>query len=165
MKVTVLDGITIIESEPGLYITTVVPSELKETKMYLGSGAKVEDYKEVSDVPVIEIPEEPDLDKQEEELCGYSLKEAYYLLLQENEKLKEYNDIQDILIDINMMATDEVFSMIEPLIAMPTNILEGGVSPMVDMYVAMVQRGLKTIEEIPARYRAEVERIIKQLEA
>ena len=34
---------------------------------------------------------------------------------------------------------------------------------MVDMYVAMVQRGLKTIEEVPVRYREQVKKILEQL--
>ena len=166
MKITNLNGITVIESVEGLFLTTVIPSELKETKLYLGINDSVDNYKEVSHVPEIIIPDDDwELDQEEEQLNGYTLKEAYYLLKHDNEQLKEENQNQSKLIDITMMATDEVFSMIEPLIAMPTNISEGGVSPMVDMYVAMVQRGLKTIEEIPARYRAEVERIIKQLEA
>ena len=32
------------------------------------------------------------------------------------------------------------------------------------MYVAMVIRGLKTIEEVPARYRKEVQEILDKLE-
>ena len=35
---------------------------------------------------------------------------------------------------------------------------------MVDMYVAMVIRGLKTIEEVPVRYRKEVQDILNKLE-
>lgn len=85
----------------------------------------------------------------------------------ENEGLKETNEVQDELIDINMMATDEVYTMIEPLLAsQPTtmNLRERGVSKLVDMYVAMVQRGLKTIEQIPSRYREEVKSILETLE-
>lgn len=32
------------------------------------------------------------------------------------------------------------------------------------MYVAMVIRGLKTIDEVPARYREQVKEILAQLE-
>ena len=32
------------------------------------------------------------------------------------------------------------------------------------MYVAMVIRGLKTVEEVPARYRQQVKEILAQLE-
>ena len=35
---------------------------------------------------------------------------------------------------------------------------------MVDMYVAMVMRSLKTIEEVPARYREEVKKVLDKLE-
>lgn len=82
------------------------------------------------------------------------------------EELKEVNNIQDILIDTTMLATDEIFTMIEPILdVVPQNIsLEKGVSKMVDMYVCMVQRGLKTIEQIPIRYREEVRRILEELE-
>lgn len=35
---------------------------------------------------------------------------------------------------------------------------------MVDLYVAMVMRGLKTIDEVPTRYREQVKVILNQLE-
>lgn len=166
MKITNLNGITVIESEEGLFLTTVIPSELKETKLYLGINDSVDNYKEVSHVPEIIIPDDDlELDQQEEQLNGYTLKEAYYLLKHENEQLKEENQNQSELIDITMMATDEMFSLIEPMLSNLKSATRKGVTPMVEMYVAMVQRGLKTIEEVPARYRAEVERILKQLEA
>ena len=85
----------------------------------------------------------------------------------ENEELKETNEVQDELIDINMMATDEVYTMIEPLLASQPQIMsmERGASKLVDMYVAMVQRGLKTtIDQVPIRYRAEVQAILEALE-
>ncbi|MBC6695211.1 hypothetical protein H9L25_00265 [Terrisporobacter mayombei] len=73
------------------------------------------------------------------------------------------NKAQDDLINISMCATDEIFTMIEPLLAQATNITKGG-SKMIDLYVAMVMRELKTIDEVPARYREEVKRILAQLE-
>ena len=65
-----------------------------------------------------------------------------------------------------MLATDEMFMMLEPLlpeVAQTIN-LERSVSKMVDLYVAMVQRGLKTIDEVPTRYREQVKEILAQLE-
>lgn len=81
-------------------------------------------------------------------------------------KIEEVNNTQDTLIDITMLATDEIYTMIEPILDLvPQNLsLERGVSKMVDMYVCMVQRGLKTIEQIPIRYREEVRRILEELE-
>lgn len=35
---------------------------------------------------------------------------------------------------------------------------------MVELYVAMVQRGLKTIDQVPARYREAVKALLEELE-
>lgn len=35
---------------------------------------------------------------------------------------------------------------------------------MVELYVVMVQRGLKTLEEVPTRYRAKVEKLLGEVE-
>lgn len=75
------------------------------------------------------------------------------------------NKNQDDLIDITLMATDEMYMMIEPLLAQQPQFINGkGVSKMVDMYTAMVIRGLKTIDEVPVRYREQVKEILAQLE-
>lgn len=77
--------------------------------------------------------------------------------------LQKTNETQDNLIDVTLCATDEMFMMIEPLLnAMPQN--ERMVSKMVDMYVAMVIRGLKDIEDVPERYREQVKEILNKLE-
>ena len=93
------------------------------------------------------IPQEPTLEEQIAEL-------------------EETNKTQDELINTTMLATDEMYMMIEPLLfeVVQTLSLERSVSKMVDMYVAMVQRGLKTIEQVPARYREEVRELLAQLE-
>ena len=79
--------------------------------------------------------------------------------------MQRTNQIQDDLIDVSLMATDEMFMMLEPLLnAISETINMKGNSKMVDMYVAMVMRGLKTIEEIPARYREEVKKVLDKLE-
>ena len=91
------------------------------------------------------------------------LKNNVELLSVENEELKETNDVQDEMIDISMMATDEMYSMLEPLLEntpMPIE-FENGVSKLAYMYVAMVQRRLKTIDQVPARYREQVRAMIQ----
>lgn len=35
---------------------------------------------------------------------------------------------------------------------------------MVELYVVMVQRGLKTIDQVPARYREDVKDLLAELE-
>ena len=74
--------------------------------------------------------------------------------------LKEENKDQDELINTTMMATDEMYMLIEPLLA--ETLSETNISKMVDMYVAMVQRQLKKIENVPDRYREQVKKIIDQ---
>ena len=82
------------------------------------------------------------------------------------EELTEENKSQDKLIDTTMLATDELYTMVEPILeAIPQTLtLERSTSKMVDMYVCMIQRGLKTIDEVPVRYREEVRRILEELE-
>lgn len=116
--------------------------------------------KRIEQVEVPETPQEPPIKVEP------TLEEKIELLEDENKKIKEVNNTQDILIDTTMMATDEVYTMLEPILEMipQTMSLERSVSKMVDMYVAMVQRGLKTIEQVPMRYREEVRRILSELE-
>lgn len=79
--------------------------------------------------------------------------------------IEKANVNQDKLIDVSLLATDEIYTMIEPLLNVtPQKINLRGGSKMVDMYVAMVQRGLKTIDEVPARYREQVKEILAKLE-
>lgn len=114
----------------------------------------------------IEEVEVEEILEHEKLLPEPTIEKRVELLEDENKKIKEVNNTQDILIDTTMMATDEVFMMLEPILEMipQTMSLERSVSKMVDMYVAMVQRGLKTIEQVPARYREEVTEILAKLE-
>ena len=114
----------------------------------------------------IEEVEVEEILEHEKLLPEPTIEERVELLEDENKKIKEVNNTQDILIDTTMMATDEVYTMLETILEMipQTMSLERSVSKMVDMYVAMVQRGLKTIEQVPVRYREEVSRILTELE-
>ena len=77
-----------------------------------------------------------------------------------NGELEEINKEQDELIDITMMATDEMYSMLEPLMEAvePMGLLD--CSKMAQMYVAMVRRGIKKIEDVPRRYQEEVREVL-----
>ena len=77
-------------------------------------------------------------------------------LRQTNDELEATNREQDDVIDVTLLALDEVYGMID----------EGEIetmsvgSPMVNVYVKMIKRGIKTLDEVPAKYRAEVEELI-----
>ena len=79
-------------------------------------------------------------------------------------ELEKVNAIQDELINVYLLATDEMFCMLEPVLSSVNIIDAKGVSKMVDMYVVMTQRGLKIIEDVPLRYREEVKRVLEALE-
>lgn len=139
---------------------------LQKRIIYNATTGKNEIIEEIVENPIEELPVEiqPTLEEKIEEL-------------------KEVNNTQDELINISMLATDEIYTMIEPILeSIPQNkslltmiepilevvpqnkSLERGVSKMVDLYVAMIQRGIKTIDQVPLRYREEVRRILEELE-
>lgn len=126
----------------------------------------------VDSIPVVEVPNDKNIIykyNQVDNTVTYELVNRPLTLEEQNaksiENIQQVNNNQDDLIDITLMATDEMYTMIEPLlVAQPQTINGKGVSKMVDMYVAMVIRGLKTIDEVPVRYREQVKEILAQLE-
>ena len=138
MKLVERNGLRILISDFGHLIHNK-GNDIYAEKFYLGINSNVNDFEEVANSNIDEklITKITEIDKE--------------------------NSIQNELIDISLLATDEMYIMIEPLLE-AIIINERGVSKMVDMYVAMVIRGLKTIDEVPLRYREEVRLILEQLE-
>lgn len=126
----------------------------------------------VDSIPVVEVPNDKNIIykyNQVDNTVTYELVNRPLTVEEQNavdiKQIKQTNTTQDSLIDIALMATDEMYMMIEPLLAQQPQFINGkGVSKMVDMYVAMVIRGLKTIDEVPVRYREQVKEILAQLE-
>ena len=126
----------------------------------------------VDSVPVVDVPNDKNIIykyNQVDNTVTYELIDRPLTVEEQNavdiKQIKQTNTTQDSLIDIALMATDEMYMMIEPLLAQQPQFINGkGVSKMVDMYVAMVIRGLKTIDEVPVRYREQVKEILAQLE-
>ena len=85
-----------------------------------------------------------------------SLASQVMSLRQTNDELEATNREQDDVIDVTLLALDEVYGMIDEgeIEAMSVG------SPMVNVYVKMIKRGIKTLDEVPAKYRAEVEELI-----
>ena len=138
MKLVERNGLRILISDFGHLIHNK-GNDIYADKFYLGINSNVNDFEEVANSNIDEklITKITEIDKE--------------------------NLIQNELIDISLLATDEMYMMIEPLLEAIT-INERGVSKMVDMYVAMIMRDLKTIDEVPLRYREEVRLILEQLE-
>jgi hypothetical protein len=80
-------------------------------------------------------------------------------ILQTQEQLNIANEF----IDKTMSAMDSLYKLIDVLLV--NNGYEGEVeNPMVELYVAMIQRGLKTIDQVPARYREQVRVLLEAVE-
>lgn len=156
-----------------LYINNGVSRTLEEFKSWLQDNPitvvyeLVEPYYEKisDDKLLLEIPNSATLSVESVIPCQ-NISATYTGNVPSVYGLEETNKNQDDLIDITLCATDEMYMMLEPILeAMPQTIKnERMVSKMVDMYVAMVIRGLKTIEEVPARYRKEVQAMLDKLE-
>lgn len=74
----------------------------------------------------------------------------------------EFIEQNELTIDLLLYSVDEIYTLIEPLLAMvPMTIeIENKVSKLVNFYALMIKRGLKTKEEIPERFREEVNKLI-----
>ena len=118
MKITELDGLIKVEADKYKVLTTLVPSNLITTLIYLGIGDSADNYIEIDEVPEIELPlyEEPDLEEQQEELNGLTLVEDYYKLLNEHRVLQEEHKTQRELINAMMTSINEICTMVEPLL-------------------------------------------------
>lgn len=102
------------------------------------------------------------------------------------EAVTDSDEKHENLTDVVLLAIDEMYQMLEPLeedtttlsmnsnceistysLSAPKtlsniNIKEGHI--MVQLYAVMVQRGLKTIEQVPARYRDQVKALLDAVE-
>ena len=138
MKLVERNGLRILISDFG-YLIHNKENDIYAEKFYLGINSNINNF---------------------EEVAGSNIDEKLITKIAEIDK---ENLIQNELIDISLLATDEMFMMLEPLLE-AVQIDERGMSKMIDMYVAMIMRGLKTVDEVPLRYREDVRRILEELE-
>ena len=86
----------------------------------------------------------------------------------EMNKLKSTIEQNELIIDLLLYSIDEMYTSVEPLLltllspSIVIGIIEGesNVSKLVNFYALMIKRELKTIEEIPERFREEVSKLI-----
>lgn len=89
------------------------------------------------------------------------------ILEAENEKLKVEQEQQNEEILVNMLANTEMFEMI--LGMMPMTLSEdktknNGGNSMIEVYVTLIIKGVKTIEDVPLVIREQVIERLRQLE-
>ena len=74
----------------------------------------------------------------------------------------EFIEQNELTIDLLLYTIDELYTSVEPLLTMiPMTIeTENKVSKLVNFYVLMIKRDLKTIEEVPERFREEVNKLL-----
>lgn len=143
MKLIERNGLRILVSDYGkrLYNEKI---DMYTNRVYLGKNASPNDYREEIDPNAI-----PDL-------------------VVELDSVHTENDVQNDIMDTTMMALDEIFMIFEPLLAMvpiTMSINEMEVkNPMVELYVVMIQRGLKELEDVPERYRDQVAALLEEIE-
>lgn len=108
-------------------------------KVLLGPNDSVDNYGEVVDEKYINMDYVVELDK-----------------------LKSTIEENELTIDLLLYSIDEMYTSVEPLLAMvPMSIeTENKVSKLVNFYVLMIKRDLKTIEEVPERFREEVNKLL-----
>ena len=142
MRYAEKNGLRILTSEYGKLLYNE-KTDTYHKQVFLGKFASPDDYIEVAD---------PDASPN---------------LVAELKNGEETNETQDFMIDTTMMALDEIFMLFEPLLAavpMTMSLRREVVNPMVELYVVMIQRGLKTIEQVPERYKAEVQALLDAIE-
>lgn len=102
------------------------------------------------------------IEQEQTTMKQLTLEEKVQLQEDKINTLTEENKKQDEVIDVALLATDEIFMMLEPLLVSQVSTLNTNVNKITEMYVLMVQRGLKTIDEVPASYREAVRIIIEK---
>ena len=136
------NGLRILTSEYGKLLYDE-KTDTYHKRVFLGKFASPDDYTEVVD---------PDASPN---------------LVVELKNGEETNETQDFMIDTTMMALDELFTIFEPLleaVPMTMSLHREEANPMVELYVVMIQRGLKTIDQVPERYRSEVQLLLDIIE-
>ena len=114
-------------------------------KVILGPNDSIENYGEVVDEKYINMDYVIEMDE---------LKSSLTQNIEQN----------DSIIDLLLYSVDELYTSVEPLLAMipmPMTIEhENKISKFVNFYVLMVKRGLKDIEEVPEIFRNDVNKFI-----
>ena len=162
--------------------------------IYLGKNDSPDNYEEVGREIWKHFIEEENPDVRELQNIAKDLQSDVQNLQDDTNALSESQLIRDetdniimsaivdsdekheTLTDVLLCAIDDLYSQIEPLLTVSeelcimgefeskSRINALGGDSMVELYVVMIQRGLKTIEQVPARYREQVQALLTAVE-
>ena len=193
MQVIVNGKIIKILAEEGKKITNKDRTFFSDF-IYLGKNDSPDNYEEVGREIWKHFIEEENPDVKELQNIAKDLQEDIQYLqndtnaLSESQLINEETDNiimsaivdsdekHETLTDVLLCAIDDLYTQIEPLLTVSEELcIMGefeskfsinalGGDSMVELYVVMIQRGLKTIEQVPARYREQVQALLNAVE-
>lgn len=193
MTVDNYKGIVRIFADDGKKITNKDRSFFADF-IYLGTNDSPDNYEEVGREIWKHFVEEENPDVRELQNITKDLQSDVQNLQDDTNALSESQLIRDetdniimsaivdsdekheTLTDVLLCAIDDLYSQIEPLLTVSeelcimgefeskSRINALGGDSMVELYVVMIQRGLKTIEQVPARYRERVQALLTDVE-
>ena len=193
MQVIKKDNYIKLIADEGKRLTGVGREYFSET-LFLPPNADISDYEEVGREIWKHFIEEENPDVKELQNITKDLQEDIQYLqndtnaLSESQLINEETDNiimsaivdsdekHETLTDVLLCAIDDLYSQIEPLLTVSeelcimgefeskSRINALGGDSMVELYVVMIQRGLKTIEQVPARYREQVQALLNAVQ-
>lgn len=193
MKVEYRGSIKILLADEGKKITNKDRSFFSDF-IYLGKNDSPDNYVEVGREIWKHFIEEENPDVRELQNIAKDLQSDVQNLQDDTNALSESQLIRDetdniimsaivdsdekheTLTDVLLCAIDDLYSQIDPLLTVSeelcimgefeskSRINALGGDSMVELYVVMIQRGLKTIEQVPARYREQVQALLTAVE-
>ena len=188
-----LNGLIRLIADEGKKITNSERSFFSDF-IYLGKNDSADNYEEVGREIWKHFIEEENPDVRELQNIAKDLQSDVQNLQDDTNALSESQLIRDetdniimsaivdsdekheTLTDVLLCAIDDLYSQIEPLLTVSeelcimgefeskSRINALGGDSMVELYVVMIQRGLKTIEQVPARYREQVQALLTAVE-
>ena len=188
-----LNGLIRLIADEGKKITNKDRSFFSDF-IYLGKNDSPDNYEEVGREIWKHFIEEENPDVRELQNIAKDLQSDVQNLQDDTNALSESQLIRDetdniimsaivdsdekheTLTDVLLCAIDDLYSQIEPLLTVSeelcimgefeskSRINALGGDSMVELYVVMIQRGLKTIEQVPARYREQVQALLTAVE-
>ena len=188
-----LNGLIRLIADEGKKITNSERSFFSDF-IYLGKNDSPDNYEEVGREIWKHFIEEENPDVRELQNIAKDLQSDVQNLQDDTNALSESQLIRDetdniimsaivdsdekheTLTDVLLCAIDDLYSQVDPLLTVSeelcimgefeskSRINALGGDSMVELYVVMIQRGLKTVEQVPARYREQVQALLTAVE-